>query len=332
MTTATALRFQRANLCSRPWEWRSRPYAPTRAPPPIASEQGNLGIEPPSEDDIRVIEERHLGHLMSNIIGVGMRCKHGYPQAFAFDPIDRAPWAFGSTGQRKSKLESGLFRLSCPLLVKAIDEWEAEGAVKAINEEVISGADASGENCGDEDRGSSMAAMLEEAHAGHAEARMAIIGDRLPNLLESAAEVDDAQLNTVNMILKSGIAGQTRTKTDIKCVHAQLGDHLCRSASNGVAAELLRRLEEERKIDVKGDCECCNQCDLSVPVSVAKTKWWYEPNKNKWKLRKQARRAKKLRSQRQGTGQNDGGDADQLPFDELELRDADLPDRAGGLP
>ena len=70
-----------------------------------------------------------------------------------------------------------------------------------------------------------------------------------------------------------------------------------------MAAELLRRLEEERKIDVKGDCECCNQCDLSVPVSVAKTKWWYEPNKNKWKLRKQARRAKKLRSQRQGTGQ-----------------------------
>lgn len=283
---------------------------------------------------------------MSNILGVGMRCKHGHPQAFAFDPVRRAPWAFGT--ERKSKLESGLFRLSCPLLVKAVDEWEAEGAVKRINEEVVSGTDGSGTNQGGAD--GSLAALLAEAHAGHAKAREELIGDRMPELLDAAEAAGEQQQHVVNMVLASGIAGQTRTKTDIKCVHAQLGDHLCRSASNGVAAELLRRLEVDRKVEVHGNDDCCNQCSLAVPESVARRTWWYEPSKNKWKLRKTARRSKVMRAQTSAAGRKrqmssstsaaaapadedmEEDEEDVVPFDELELQEMGKPDRAGGVP
>ena len=146
-TTASAHRMHRACFPSvglRAPDLRAYRIVARAGSIPMAS-AANLGLEPPSEDDIRVIEERQLGHKMSNIIGVGMRCKHGYPQAFAFDPVRRAPWAYG---ERKSKIESGLFRLSCPLLVKAVDEWEAEGAVKKINEEVVGGTAGSGTNQG----------------------------------------------------------------------------------------------------------------------------------------------------------------------------------------
>jgi hypothetical protein len=327
-TTASAHRMHRACFPSvglRAPDLRAYRIVTRAGSIPMAS-AANLGLEPPSEDDIRVIEERQLGHKMSNIIGVGMRCKHGYPQAFAFDPVRRAPWAYG---ERKSKIESGLFRLSCPLLVKAVDEWEAEGAVKKINEEVVGGTDGSGTNQGGAD--GSLAALLVEAHIGHAKAREELVGERMAELLEVAEAAGEEQQQVVEMVLASGIAGQTRTKTDIKCVHAQLGDHLCRSASNGVAAELLRRLEADRQVEVQGNCECCNQCNLAVPESVARREWWYEPSKNKWKLRKTARRYRAMREAGELPYQREKQRED-LPSDELEIRDLETPDRAGGVP
>ena len=89
---------------------------------------------------------------------------------------------------RKSRLESGLFRLTCPLLVKAVDEWEGEGAVVSINEEVRASV-ADGQD-GASATGDSLAARLDEAHRDHAAARLALIGDRLPDVL---AEMSDAQ-------------------------------------------------------------------------------------------------------------------------------------------
>jgi hypothetical protein len=44
----------------------------------------------------------------------GKPCKYGFPQAFVYHPSVK-------------QLNSGLFRLSCPLLVKAVDEYEANG-------------------------------------------------------------------------------------------------------------------------------------------------------------------------------------------------------------
>lgn len=147
-------------------------------------------------------------------------------------------------------------------------------------------------------RAAGFAEKLREAHAGHAAARQEIIGDQLPELLGQASAEGEKQLEVVQTILDSGIAGQTVSKTDIKCVHAQVADHLCRSSSNAVASMLLQHLEE-RGISIHGDEQCKVQCDLRVPEREARAHWWYEPSKNKWKLRKRARRRDEQRADRQ---------------------------------
>ena len=328
---------------------RARGFCRTRTEPMASlSGKGGLCLEPPSEDDLEVLEKRQLGHKVSSVVGCGARCKHGFPQAFAYDPISRAPWVVnGIVLPRKSKLESGLFRLSCPLLVKAIDEWEAEGAVQKLNDEIRASADV--EVDPSEGAPQSLAARLDAAHHGHAEARQELIGPRLPQVLEEANAAGEDQRRVVEMVLRSGIAGQTRSKIDIKCVHAQLADHLCRSESNELAAELVRRLET-RGVAVRGDDVCCSQCDLAVPERVARDTWWYEPSKNKWKLRKRQHRRREKRvaaaaaaagsasgpmqaaSGESGTWGVEGRDAPEwlgLPLEEEERRLREL-DRASG--
>lgn len=73
----------------------------------------------PSAGDLRCVKERQLRHK-AQVVGVSPRCRHGFPQAFVFDPVGY-------------KISSGLFRLSCPLLVKAVDQLEAEGGVETVN-------------------------------------------------------------------------------------------------------------------------------------------------------------------------------------------------------
>ena len=119
---------------------------------------------------------------------------------------------------------------------------------------------------------------------------------------DAAAADGEEQSRITEMMLASGIAGQTIGKIDVKCVHAQLADHLCRSESNGVAAELLRRLEL-RGTEVDGNEACRVQCDLAVPEAEAREVWWYEPSKNKWKLRKEKQRRKAEKDAREAMQQ-----------------------------
>ena len=297
---------------------------------------------------MRVIQERQLGHPTTNICGVGQRCKHGHPQAFAFDPIGREAWhppgQEGGSGKRKSRLESGMFRLSCPLLVKAVDEWEGEGAVKEINAQVLASAQGQHEEPSQQQEpqqlparerlrrakvyvGPNLASMLEEAHGGHAAARHELLGERLDGLLEEAEADGEEAMQTVKHVLESGIAGQTRTKTDIKCVHAQLADGLCRDNTNGVANELLKRLEE-KGTPVRGDESCAAQCNLHLSETEARRVWWYEPMKNKWKLRKKLQRRKRNNAARRAEQQAVEAAA-ALGFEGEEARIRDL-DRAAG--
>lgn len=75
---------------------------------------------PATEGDLRCIEERQLRHKAGTTAGVSPPCRHGFPQAFGFDPCGY-------------KTSSGLFRLSCPLLVQAIDSLEDEGGIEHMN-------------------------------------------------------------------------------------------------------------------------------------------------------------------------------------------------------
>ena len=43
-----------------------------------------------------------------------------------------------------------------------------------------------------------------------------------------------------------------------------------------------------------GDAACCAQCDPALPEAEARATWWYEPVKNRWKLRTRQMRRKAL--------------------------------------
>jgi hypothetical protein len=220
------------------------------SPLPGAEEPGPLSLWHATADDRRVIEERQLEHQV-NLLAVGTRCKHGCPQAFAYDSLSRPGAMKGQKGGHKARvkprsipLESHMFRLSCPLLVKAIDEWEREGAVHELNERVAS--DASGD----------LAAALNDAHRGHSAARRGLFGARLAVRLEEAPPTA-SDLKAVEHILTSGIAGQSPGKSDVKCLHAQTADYLCRGGDNRIGAMVLEGLEA-RGVDPTGAHASCS--------------------------------------------------------------------------
>ena len=313
-----------------PWSGkppRSKPQEGEWQPPVIATlppsetwaDISALSITPSTPDDLRVIQERQLGHRASTTKGVGRRCMHGQPQAFAFDPAraqldPTVPWESRKVPDDSvlMAVESGLFRLTCPLLVQAIDEWEAEGAVNELNAEFgmpcPSGTDSAhvapaaappaDEAGGDGGRGELpvVAQHLLDAHRGHAAARLELLGEeKVNNYLDMVPETS-ASGNKLRLVLQSGITGQIPTKLDVKCLHAQVADHLCRSESNPVGALILERLEA-RGVATQGTPSCKNQCDLCVPKAEAQEGWWYTPVKNHWKLRKKhdRRKADKVR-------------------------------------
>lgn len=71
----------------------------------------------PTDEDRQVIEERQVNRAAVALFGVeNARCKHGFPQAYVQYPVGGG-------------VSSGMIRLSCPHLVKSIDEMEADGAL-----------------------------------------------------------------------------------------------------------------------------------------------------------------------------------------------------------
>jgi hypothetical protein len=69
---------------------------------------------PATAKDLACIEGRQLLHPITCAGGPRQLCSHSFPQAFVFHPS-------------KTTFNSGIFRLCCPLLVKAVDEYEAQG-------------------------------------------------------------------------------------------------------------------------------------------------------------------------------------------------------------
>lgn len=297
-----------------------------------------LAVETASRDDVRVLQERQLGHSVTNCAAVGkVRCKHGHPQAFMWDPM--LPRVTYIRGRKPSKhFDTGLFRLSCPYLVKALDEWEAEGAVEQLNNEVrhdltlqvaAGTADASAPEATLSGNGLAKGSvlgvggalprtaalgslplasrlreaaleaqraegripdvvtttMLEDAHRGHAAARRLVVGDRISAWKARGGLVAPGS-PPLDDLLATGISGQSLHKIDVKCLHAQLADYLCRDRHNEIGARIVRVLEH-RGVQVEGCDACANQCSLATPIEEASENgWWYTPSKNKWKLRK----------------------------------------------
>lgn len=210
------------------------------------------------DDDERLcIEERQIGHGVTGIYGVeNAKCRHGYPQAFI-----RLPF-----GQKAC---SSMIRLSCPHLVKAIDRYEKEGGIEAMDEKL------NGDQVLKED--------FREINRVHSKLRADSVSPsdaaKITNLLGEEASA---------RLMGSGIIGITVDKVDqVKCLHAHTADYLLRG-QNEFGRRTLAALER-RGIDPRGCDGCEQQCDVNVPKMSAE--WWYSPRKNKaWLKGKPTRR------------------------------------------
>jgi len=223
----------------------------------------------PTEEQQKIIEERHLNHSVTGIYAVeSSLCKHGKPRAFIQYPVG-------------GRISSGMIRLTCPHLVKAIDEWEADGAIDKFNKLLEKDTVL--------DTGKTLRENFNEINMIHQNLR------QLATTCEER-ELMDNKLGKVGAenLMNSGIIGISQGKLDdVKCLHAHTADELLRG-ENEIGKLVLKGLQEERNIDPKGCDECQQQCDLQIDKN--NSEWWYTPAKNKQRLRQKKERRKTFKT------------------------------------
>ncbi|CAM9158528.1 unnamed protein product [Choristocarpus tenellus] len=209
----------------------------------------------PTEGDVRCIEERQLRHKTS-AIAVSGHCRHGFPQAFGFSPCGH-------------KISSGLFRLSCPMLVQAIDSLESEGGIEHINERLELEPDL---------REDFMAVNL--VHGGLRKRLMS------PGDLKSVSDYLGSD-EIAMTFLGSGITGVTPSKVrDAKCLHAHVADALMRGRGKNAIGRATLELLEQRAGGEEGSMGnglCNQQCDVNLEET--ESSWRYMPQKNRLGLK-----------------------------------------------
>lgn len=193
-----------------------------------------------------VAVEYQLKNKTSAIAMAGC-CKYGYPQAIMLSP-----------NHKKKRFSSHLTRLTCPLMVKEIDEWEAKGGVVEQSEALLPEHE--------EDL-----ASVNERHARTREKLMT------PETIRAGKK----QLgDNFQIAMSSGLAGLAQTD-DVKCLHAQAADALL-SGNNPIGDKIIAQLQNPT-----GDDVCHQQCSGQGP-------WAYYSAKNKQKLRTTRERRKAM--------------------------------------
>lgn len=220
------------------------------------------GMTAMSPDDIECIEQRHLyrravpgaSALPRQVVGAGSRCKHGWPQAIVYDPLYREK-------PNKSHRLGDTTRLTCPLLVSAVDKLEKSGAMERYNERLLPGGDWEGE--------------LGKVNEAHRLLRLELIGDRKEELAEVRQLLGE---DAFAIAMRSGLASlRPEAKPDVKCLHAQIADELVRGSGNPIARQALRDIEDQG-VQLLGSDECCDNCNVHVPLEQAR--WRLQRCKN----------------------------------------------------
>ena len=150
------------------------------------------------------------------ILGKPARCQcmHGYPQAFSLDPIPNS----------HNRLNSGLLKLTCPLLVSCIDSLEDDGFIGEINQFLEDGSE-SAEIFND---------FMNKTHAIHSTSRMKLISaSDDESTAVSSHQVIENKLGKqgAEYFVKAGVAGANpeAEKPDVKCLHAWMADYIFRN-------------------------------------------------------------------------------------------------------
>mmetsp|Transcript_67984 Transcript_67984/g.188276 ORF Transcript_67984/g.188276 Transcript_67984/m.188276 type:complete len:331 (+) Transcript_67984:76-1068(+) len=216
------------------------------------------GMSRLSEADIECVEARHLyrrpglsgagggaGELAGQLVGAGRRCRYGWPQAIVYDPLYRErPGKHFRLGDTT--------RLTCPLLVAAIDALENGGAIGRYNERLAADAAWQGQ--------------LARTNEAHRLLRQHLVADRPDELADVRAHYGEV---TFAVAMGAGLASMRPDSADVKCLHAQVADELVRAGGNSIAQQALRDIEDQG-VRIDGTEECCDNCDMRIPLEQAR--------------------------------------------------------------
>lgn len=204
-----------------------------------------------SVEDLQVLI-RQTGQNNAAAAAIGIPCdggcRHGFAQVFALDPVPN-----------EKRINSGLIKLTCPLLVRAVDELEDEGFIAELNGKLVEGLSEDHEE-------SLLQNCMREAHQLHASVRRDLIHsteDRnmvLSKLGERGARAFWA----------AGVAAASPgAVSDVKCLHAWLGDYLFRGSEASPIGAIVAQILNDRGIDLTGTADCRPYCDPEISASAA---------------------------------------------------------------
>merc|ERR1711957_1097362 len=130
---------------------------------------------------------------------------------------------------------------------------EKGGAMERYNERLEPGGDWEGE--------------LSKINEAHRLLRLELIGDRSEELAEVESLLGE---NAFGIAMRSGLASlRPEARPDVKCLHAQVADELVRGGNNPIAQQVLRDIEEQG-VPTCGSEECCDNCNVAVPLELAR--------------------------------------------------------------
>lgn len=217
-----------------------------------------------TEADVACLSTRQVFHspdrIRGLIIGVGRRCRYGWPQAVFCDPL------------RNNTFLGNLVFLTCPLLAGEIDIFELNGTVARYDERARTDP--------------AWQAQVAETHAAHVAMKAQLLEGREEELEALTRRLGDKNAGAIQ---RKGLDLDPERKKPmaLRCLHAQVADEFVRGG-NIIAQEVLRDLEEQG-VPIDGHDDCCAHCDMKVPMD--EVAWKY--NSHKWSMRM------RLRKQRQ---------------------------------
>jgi len=161
-------------------------------------------------------------------------CQHGFSQAFAMDP------------HHGGRMNSGLLKLTCPHLVRAVDFLEDQGMIRELNERIL-------QEIEEKDQGP-LELSMRTTHERHATARKEMLTQQ---------DIDQVQLRLgergTTAFLEAGVAGSSIGSRDSKCLHAWLADSLFEESSP--LGDIIKQELQKQNVNLSGTSACNKLCD-----------------------------------------------------------------------
>ena len=249
---------------------------------------------PVASDDVDTFR-RQTGQINPAMAAIGVpaksMCRHGFPQVFVLDPYP--------PGERR--INSGILKLTCPHLVRAVDDLEDQGMIQNLNEQI---GDTSSIKLNEGEEKDPILSIMLGSHKRHSNARKRMLTqDDITSIQSKLGE------KGVHAFLESGVAGSSITSKDAKCLHAWLGDSLFyinqedgkeerndNWESHAIGEWIVDKLQQQN-IDLTGTSTCHQFCDSTLCNSMASPP---KPrNKQRLRTSKEIQRRKRRRTETQ---------------------------------